>query len=150
MRFTSQQDYNLALHFNKELVNVFVDVPVVLYKLNIVASKKNVYGESTSKKWYVGVQVPCLISRQLNTAVKDGQTINIEQTAEFNFLRQELKDRNIYPEIGDIIDYNSLYFEIEQTNEIQLWAGQTMHNHSIVASAHLTRASGLQLEAPIT
>jgi len=150
MRFTSQQDYNLFLHFNKELVNTFIDVPVVLYKLNIVESKKNVYGESSSKKWYRGVQVPCLVDRQLNTAVKDSQTINIEQVAEFNFLREECKLRNIYPEIGDIIDYNNLYFEINAINEIQLVAGQTLYNHSIVVSTHLTRQTGLQLEAPIT
>lgn len=150
MRFTSGQDYSLMLHFNKELINTFIDVPVVLYKLNIVNTKKNVYGEGTSKKWYVGVQVPCLVSRQLNTAVKDGQTINIEQTAQFNFLRNELKERNIYPEIGDIIDYNSLYFEVDQTNEIQLVAGQTSYNHAIIASAHMTRASGLQLEKPVS
>lgn len=150
MRFTSQQDYNLFLHFNKELINVFIDVPVVLYKLNIVESKANIYGEATTKRWYQGVQVPCLVSRQLNTAVKDAQTVNIEQVAEFNFLREELKSRNIYPEIGDIIDYNSLYFEIDQTNEIQLVAGQVNYNHAIIASAHLTRASGLQLEPPVT
>lgn len=150
MRFTSQQDYNLFLHFNKELINTFIDVPVVLYKINIVKSKANVYGESTTKRWYQGVQVPCLVSRQLNTSVKDGQTINIEQVAEFNFLREELKSRNIYPEIGDIIDYNSLYFEINQTNEIQLVAGQVIYNHAIIASAHLTRASNLQLEPPVT
>lgn len=150
MRFTSEQDYSLYLHFNKELVNTFIDIPIVLYKLNILQSKKNVYGEATTKKWYVGIQVPCLIDRQLNTAVKDGQTINIEQSAEFSFLRKELEDRNIYPEIGDIIDYNNMYFEIHQVNELQLVAGQTMYNHSIVATAHLTRSSGLQLEKPVS
>lgn len=150
MRFTSQQDYNLFLHFNKELINVFIDVPVVVYKLNILDSKTNVYGESTSKRWYQGVQVPCLVSRQLNTAVKDGQTVTIEQVAEFNFLREELKLREVYPEIGDIIHYNHLYFEIDQTNEIQLVAGQVIYNHAIIASAHLTRAAGLQLEPPVS
>ena len=150
MRFTSEQDYQLFLHFNKELINTFIDVPVVLYKLNILESQKNVYGESTNKRWYKGVQIPVLISRQLNTAVKDLQTVNIEQVAEFNFLRQECIDRNIYPQIGDIIDYNNLYFEIDTTNEIQLIAGQVIHNHSIIASAHLTRKTNLQLEAPIS
>lgn len=150
MRFTSEQDYSLYLHFNKELVNTFIDIPIVLYKLNILQSKKNVYGEATTKKWYVGIQVPCLIDRQLNTAVKDGQTINIEQSAEFSFLRKELEDRNIYPEMGDIIDYNNMYFEIHQVNELQLVAGQTMYNHSIVATTHLTRSSGLQLEKPVS
>lgn len=150
MRFTSQQDYNLFLHFNKELINTFIDVPVVLYKLNVVESKANIYGESTTKRWYQGVQVPCLINTQFNTPVKDGQTVNIEQISEFNFLREELKSRNIYPEIGDIIHYNALYFEINQLNEIQLVAGQVIYNHAIVASAHMTRNNGLQLEPPVT
>jgi hypothetical protein len=150
MRFTSQQDYNLMLHFNRELINTFIDVPVVLYKLNILESKSNIYGESTSKRWYQGVQVPCLVNTQFNTPVKDGQTVNIEQVSEFNFLRDELKSRDVYPEIGDIIDYNNLYFEISQLNEIQLVAGQVTYNHAIVASAHLTRTSGLQLEPPVT
>lgn len=140
----------MMLHFNKELINTFIDVPVVVYKLNIIDTRTNVYGEGTSKRWHRGVQVPCLVSRQLNTPVKDGQTVNIEQTAEFNFLRDELKSRNIYPEIGDIIDYNNLYFEIDTTNETQLIAGQTRYNHAIIASAHLTRAAGLQLEPPVT
>lgn len=150
MRFTSQQDYNLMLHFNRELINTFIDVPVVLYKLNIIDSKANIYGESTSKRWYQGVQVTCLVNTQFNTPVKDSQTINIEQVSEFNFLREELRLRDVYPEIGDIIHYNNLYFEINQTNEIQLVAGQVMYNHAIIVSTHLTRASGLQLEPPVT
>jgi len=109
-----------------------------------------VYGESTSKRWYQGVQVPCLVNTQFNTPVKDGQTVTIEQVSEFNFLREELKSRDIYPEIGDIIHYNALYFEIDQLNEIQLVAGQVIYNHAIVASTHLTRTTGLQLEPPVS
>jgi len=150
MRFTSQQDYNLMLHFNKELINTFIDVPVVLYKLNIIESRKNVYGESAQKRWYRGVQVPALVSRQLNTAVKDMNIINIEQTIEFSFLRKECQDRNVFPEIGDIVDFNGNFFELDQLNDIQLIAGQVNYNHAIIATGHLTRAGGLQLEPPIT
>lgn len=149
MRFTSQQDYNLMLHFNKELINTFMDVTVVLYKLNIITSKRNVYNESVSKKWYRGVQVPCMVDRQLNTSVKDAQIVNVEQASEFQFLRRECEDRGVYPENGDIIEYHNLYFEIDHVNEVQLIAGQTIYNHAIITSAHLTRATGLQLEAPI-
>lgn len=149
MRFTSAQDYNLMLHFNAELLNTFVDTPVVLYKLNITSSKKNVYGESTTKRWYRGIQIPCLINRQFSTAIKDTMTVNTEQTAEFSFLRYECQTRNVFPEIGDIIDFAGNYFEIDQLNDIQLIAGQVNYNHAIVAATHLTRTTGLQLEAPI-
>ena len=149
MRFTSAQDYQLMLHFNQELLNAVVDTPVVLYKLNIVESKKNIYGESTSKRWYKGVQIPCLVNRQLSSPVKDGMTVNTEQSAEFHFLRKECEIRNVYPELGDIVDFAGTYFEIDQLNNIQLIAGQINYNHSITASAHLTRVVGLQLEAPL-
>ena len=148
MRFTSQQDYNLFLHFNRELINTFIDVQVVIYKMNIQESKKNIYGESTIKRWARGVQIPALINRDMTTAVKDAQIINIEQTVQFHFLREELKTRNIFPEDGDIISFNGAYYEIHNTNDVQLIGGQPIYNHSITCECHLTRNTNLQLEEP--
>ncbi len=31
----------------------------------------------------------------------------------------EMRERNAYPEIGDIIFFNESYFEIDNTNEVQ-------------------------------
>ncbi len=138
------------IHINKELINVFIDIPVVLYKLNIIDSKKNVYGESAKKRWYQGVQIPALVDRQNNTSVRDLSIINVEQSVTFNFLRQECVDRNVFPEIGDIINFDHSYYEINNTNTIQLIAGQVIYNHALAAVAHLTRSTGLQLEPPIT
>jgi hypothetical protein len=149
MRFTSAQDFQLMQHFNRELINTFIDTPVVLYKLNIVESKKNVYGESSTKRWYRGVQIPSLIQRDLASTFKDLQTVNIEQTAKFHFLRSECELRNVSPEQGDIILYNNLYFEADNINEIQLIAGQAIYPHALIVSAHLTRSTTLQLEQPI-
>ncbi len=148
MRFTSQQDYNLFLHFNRELINTFVDVQIVIYKLNIAESKKNIYNESSVKKWYRGVQIPALMNRDMTTAVKDAQTVNVEQSVEFHLLRDECKARNIYPQIGDIIQFFDEYYEINNTNDVQLVAGQEIYNHSITCTCHLTRNTNLQLEAP--
>lgn len=150
MRFTSAQDYNLMLHFNRELINTFVDVPIVIYKLNIRETKKNVYGESTQKRWFRGVQIPALVDRQLITAVKDMSIINIEETVNFNLLRYECELRDLYPEVGDVVEFNDHYFEINTINQIQLIAGQVNYNHAIIISTHLTRSTGLQLERPVT
>jgi len=148
MRFTSQQDYNLFLHFNRELINTFIDVQFVIYKLNITESRKNVYGESTTKRWYRGVQIPGLVNRDMTSAVKDIQTVNIEQSVEFHLLRDECIRRDVLPEIGDIIEFNGSYYEINNTNDVQLVAGQNIYNHSITCTCHLTRNTNLQLEAP--
>jgi hypothetical protein len=149
MRFTSAQDYNLFLHFNRELINTFIDVQIVIYKINIQESKKNVYGESTIKRWARGTQIPALVNRDMTTAVKDIQTVNIEQTVEFHLLREECKSRGIYPEIGDVISFSGAYYEINNTNDIQLVGGQTIYNHSITCTCHLTRTTNLQLEEPV-
>lgn len=125
-----------------------MDIPVVLGKLNVQESKKNVYGEATSKTWYRGVQIPAIVKRDLASAYKDLQTVNVEQTAEFYFLRSECESRGIAPEQGDVIWYNNLYFEIDNVNEVQLVAGQPIYSHSVVVSAHLTRPVSLQIEAP--
>ena len=148
MRFVSQQDYNLFLHFNRELINTIVDVEVVIYKLNIQSSKKNIYGESTTKRWYGGVQIPALVDRASATSVKDAQTLNVEQSVEFHLLRDECKKRDIFPEPGDVISFDGNYFEINTTNDIQIIAGQPIYNHSITCLCHLTRNTNLNFETP--
>lgn len=149
MRFMGIQDETLLLNFNKELLYNWVDIEVVLYKLHIYESKSNVYGESENKRYYNGVQLQVLVDRSLSTPTKDVQTINIEQTSEFYFLRQTCIDANIYPERGDIIYFDSLYYEIDNINETQLVAGQPAYNWAILTSAHLTRLTGVQLESPV-
>jgi hypothetical protein len=148
MRFVSQQDYNLFLHLNRELINTFIDVQIVIYKINVEESKKNIYGEATIKRWARGTQIPALVNRDMTTAVKDIQTVNTEQSVEFHLLREECKSRNIFPEIGDIINFDGAYYEINNTNEVQLVAGQSIYNHSITCTCHLTRNTNLQLEEP--
>jgi hypothetical protein len=149
VRFTTQRDYQTVIKFNNELVSVVVDTLVIIYKPIIEKTKTNSYGETkTSKEWYQGVLVPCLIKREELKTIDDMQTVNFEQPIEFNFLRNTLNERNIYPSSGDIIEFDTKYYEINTINEIQLWAGQVAYDHSVVCTAHLTRRSNLQLDKP--
>ena len=148
MRFTSEKDYATIVKINRELVNIVADTNVVLYKLQQEQTTTNSYGEATSKIWYKGVLIPGLINLLNNTATENMGTVDIEQQVTVSFLREECRSRNVYPESGDIVDWNDSYFEIHQVNEIQLYAGQTAYNHSIVCEAHLTRKTNLQLERP--
>lgn len=148
MRFTSARDYETILRINRELINEVIDVPVILYKVNQKLTNTNSYGESTSKIWYSGVRIPCLINRQNQETTADVNTVNVAQSAEFSFLRHECELREVYPEIGDIIDWDSRYYEINGFSEAQLMAGRTEYKHSIICNAHLTRKTNLQLEPP--
>ena len=58
-------------------------------------------------------------------------------TSIFSFIRQSLVDISYVVEIGDIIDWNSGYWEISSISENQLIGGQTDFNHSVVCNAFL-------------
>lgn len=149
MRFVSQLDYNTVLKFNKEFVNTVVDTPVVLYKVNISETKINIYGEGTTKATYTGVQVPCLIDRQNARTNSDAGLPDVTQDVTFAFLRTTLQEKNVYPEIGDVVFFDSQFYEINTVNETQLIAGQVVYNHQIFCESHLMRVVPTQLQATI-
>jgi len=89
------------------------------YKLHQEQTKVNSYGESINKVWYVGVALPGMINRESTSATADMASVNVQQTLEVSFLRQECVERSVYPEVGDIIDYHDTYYEINNINEVQ-------------------------------
>lgn len=149
MRFTSRRDYQTIIRINKELVNNVVDTTVIIYKINTQLTKTNSYNEATKKTWYIGVECPALIRRESPTSTEELQTVNVEQKLSIAFLRQELQEKNVYPEMGDIIFYDGQSYEIDVIGESQMWAGRPEYRHSIVAEVHLTRSTTLQLDPPI-
>ena len=50
--FGSARDANLIRSVNRELINKYIDTEVGFYKLNIEATKTNIYDESDDKVYY--------------------------------------------------------------------------------------------------
>lgn len=148
MRFRSPRDYETIIKINQELVNDVVDLQVIIYKVNQKTTKTNSYGEAPKKTYFPGVQVPCLYTRDPKTATSDMQTVSVAQSADFSFLRRECELRGIYPEMGDIIEWDQNFYEISNADETQLFGGREEYRHSIICKAHLTRTAGLQLTRP--
>ncbi len=149
MRVFAQQDFQTILGLNTELINNIIDTPVLIYKLVINKSKPNIYGEATKKVYYTPVLVPCIFSRVNTVSVEKVGTIDIEQQSQFAFLRQQLINQNIYPERGDVIEYDNSYYEIENAIEVQLFAGQVAYNLQVLCDTHLMRTEPTQLQRPI-
>lgn len=148
MRFTSPQDFQTIIQINKELVNNVIDIQVRVFKIDQARTQVNSYNEAEKKTYFSGVLLPCLFSREESNTTADAMTVNAEQTAKFSFLRVECQERGIYPEAGDIIDYSDSFYEIDNTNEIQLFAGREEYNLSVVCEAHLTRNTAVQILPP--
>ena len=153
-RFFSKKDIDTFDKFNKELVGDLysgqdgvIYQPVILYKVSVYDTEVNMYGESSSGKVYKpGVQVSSLITADDQTTTTDEFGPDLQQTSLFSFIRQSLVDINYVIEIGDVIDWNSGYWEISSINENQLVGGQTNRNHSVVCNAFLVRISNLNIE----
>ncbi len=146
-KFVSSKDFEFFQHINREISAEIVDTLVTLYKLNLDYVNTNIYGESTEKISYTGVELSAFVDYRDNVAVSDaGFGIDQEQEAEFRFVRSILKERHVYPEIGDIIGYNDAFYEINNTREVQLIAGRPGYNESIICETHLTRRSNIQIE----
>ncbi len=154
--FTGQRDMSLFRTLNKELINDIIDTEVYYYKLVISDTNVNVYGEGKDKVYYNPVKIPCLIEYNTIDQVSDDFGQSYTRTAVFRFLKDTLKDdKDLYPEVGDIIDWMGEYFQIDSINEAQFfggknpdhWDGGETHGYSvsIICDAHVTRQTTLNL-----
>lgn len=146
-RFVSPRDFDFFQHINRELVEDIVDIEVVLYKIILHTVKPNIYGEAVTKPRYRGISLNALVkyTKTRPTGEEFGYDTN-QADVEFRFVRKLLMDVDVYPEVGDIIKYDSNYYEIDNTNEVQLIAGRPEYNQSVICETHLTRISGLNIE----
>jgi hypothetical protein len=124
-----------------------INQQVVIYKLSVYDTETNMYGETADGKVYKpGVQVTALIDAEDQTTTTDEFGPDLQQNAIFSFIRQSLVDISYVVEIGDIIDWNSGYWEVSSISENQLIGGQTDYNHSIVCNTFLNRIAHLNIE----
>ena len=153
-RFYSQKDIDTFDKFNKELVgdlntgqDGIIYQPVIIYKVSAYDTEVNMYGETADGKVFkAGVQVLALIEADDQTTTTDEFGPDVQQNVLFSFLRQSLVDISYVVEIGDVVDWNSGYWEISSISENQLVGGQTDYNHSVICNAFLVRISNLNIE----
>ena len=144
--FVPQKEVDLFDAFNEELIDEIIGQTVDIYKISIENTEENMYGESATKYYDQGFRVNCLINYiepeiELNDLGPDLNT-----SIEMYFHRTTLSEAEFYPEIGDIVDWNGHYFEMNSVTEPQLIAGHQDFKHSIIVKAHRSRLSGLQIE----
>ena len=146
--FIPQKEFDLINQMNEELIDEIVGQSVDIYKVNIEKTDENIYGESTTKYYEVGFRVNCLIQFNEPEITQDEFGADFGGNIEMYFQRENLSSGslNFYPEIGDIVDWNDSYWEIDGVTEPQLVAGHPAYKHQIKATAHYARLSSLQIE----
>jgi hypothetical protein len=94
-----------------------------------------------------------MIQRDEAQSNYEGFGADTSQNVEFRFNRFTLKEKQFYPEVGDIIFHNDGYFEIDNVREEQLIGGRVEtgdgEKFTIVCSTFMTRRSSIQTEMRI-
>ena len=144
--FVPQKEVQLFDVMNEELIDEIEGQTVDIYKISIDDTEENMYGESTTKYYNDGFRVNCLINFIEPEMLQDEFGADLNTSIEMYFHRNTLKDAGFLPEVGDIVDWNDFYFEINSITEPQLIAGHQNFKHQIKAVAHRSRLSSLQIE----
>ena len=144
--FVPQKEVNLIDSMNEELIDEIVGQTVDIYKISVENTEENLYGESSTKYYNEGFRVNCLINWSEPSVDQDEFGPDVNTSVELYFHRTTLEEAGFYPEIGDIVDWNDIYFEVNAVTEPQLIAGHQNFKHQILVTAHRSRLSTLQIE----
>lgn len=159
--FGSSRDIGTFKLVSRELVNNVISQQIGYYKPVLQDTRANLYGESLSKSYIGPVLFNCLIERGDYTAPVDDFGVDVARDVKFRILRDDMIDANVFAEIGDIVMYNELYYEVDNVNNNQLILGKDNqyayseglenfgNNYSVTISGHLTRADKLNITQTI-
>ena len=122
--FGTVRDAGMIVGVAQEFVGNVVTQQIGYYKVILPDTPPNVYGEALVKEYIGPVLINCLIVRnEFNTKIDNFGPDTIRDV-DFRFLKVDLEYANVVPETGDIIMYNELYYEVDNTNENQLFLGK--------------------------
>lgn len=123
--FGSSRDVSMFRYVNRELMGNIISQQCVYYKYNLLETKVNMYGEASGGHYFQEpVILFCLIERNDQQYVQDGIGVDFIWGAKFAFLVDDLTQANLLPEVGDIIQYQEGYFEVNGLVSNQLFVGK--------------------------
>jgi hypothetical protein len=123
--FASSRDASFLRYMNREVMGNVISQQCAIYKYKLAETKINMYGESSGGKFFEQpVLLFALITIGDNTSPTSELGVNFDWPMSFAFLRDDLVDANVHPEVGDIILYQESYWEVDNTNITQFWGGK--------------------------
>jgi len=156
--FGNRRDVNLFTTVNRELLRYIISQEVGYYKYKLNDTISNLYGEAAQTRYFTDpVLINCLISKVDQAWASMEYGPDVDHTLTVNFLREDLQDINLYPEVGDAFNYLDNYFEVDTVTDNQFVVGKDFEhayssdlttfgrNFSITVTAHLIPSDKLGL-----
>ena len=155
--FGGSRDISLFRQMNRELINDIIQTEIGYYKIVLDQNQPNLYGEAPDKVYYEPVRLSSLITRTDQSWNASDFGHDFTQTIQYSFLRDDLVELNLVPEIGDIILFNNNFFEIDSLVENEFIVGKVPDysisedtrdfgsSLSIIVNTHISRVEKLNL-----
>ena len=152
MIFGSNRDFNLLLGIQRELVHDVIEQEIIYRKLSLEDIHANIYGEALEKIYLSPVKLNCMITRGDQVVDISEFGPDLGRTASFAMIRRDLQDVSILPEVGDIVQWQNDFYEVDTVRENSLFLGRDNNYNltsygssyggslSIILDTHLTRA----------
>lgn len=144
-RYFTRRDVRFMNSLNGELIQDIIEQIVVIFKINASETNANIYGESMDKFYFPGVETGCLVENDPESTLYEGFGPDVKKGTLFRFHQKLCENKNIYPQIGDIVEWENAYFEISNIVENQFLGGQPEKNYSLLCNAHMSKQSKINL-----
>lgn len=160
--YNTDRDISFHKSVSSEMVQKIISTEIYLYKISIRNTDVNIYGESDNKFYDTPIRLYSIVRYSEKQGSSEEHMITYNRNMKFSFLKQELINSGITVEVGDIIYYDGMHFEIDLVSSSNYWSGRNSETalgvelngwddygyaYSIEASAHLSNMA-LNLEFP--
>ena len=122
--FGRSRDVDMFSNINKELLGQVIEQKVGYYQVILDETPSNIYGENSNKKFIGPVLLNCLIERNDQAFPTSDLGPDLIWGIKTAFLRDDLVEANVVPQVGDIIMYQEGYFEVDNIISNQQFVGK--------------------------
>ena len=123
--FGRSRDVSLIRGLNRELLHDIITQQSAFYKFKLEETSVNLYGEAAGEKYYDGPFLfNCLVNRQDQEYSEMEDGVGFNQSIKFAYLRDDLVDANVVPEVGDILLYQNSYYGVDSVVSNQYFVGK--------------------------
>jgi hypothetical protein len=140
--FMTQNYYNTYISYGRHYIENHIRHKVKIYKVNVIKSKSHdLYGESkpSDKVYQPPVEIfvlPIVETKEQYFFGENPNGITRDDIGKitFNVFIEELKEKNLDIDRGDVIEYNlsgerNRFFEVEYANNVTDQTNQTIGGH---------------------
>lgn len=159
--FASRRDSRFMNSVNREILDRITGIEVLYYKLSLEASPTSIYDETTNKVYFEPVVLGAHIAKQdVQTDDTEVGIVESSQIVTFGFLREELEGIRLVLQVGDIIRWDTNFYEVDNIRKENYWWGRNPQDfvaadrgaippqgwaYAVVAETHRSSATSVNL-----